>query len=196
MEGVLLAAVLVLTALVLLDLTLTLAIVRRLREQTANRGQVVDPHMAQLMGRSVPADLRTVAADGTVVTGELLRDRPAFVAFVATWCDACHADLPRLQEQAAARREAGETVLVVVEAPSTDDARELVEAVDGAALVVVESRGPSGPSGSGDADGAGVVRPFHAAFDVSGYPTYLELEDGTVRQVHPSLIGVPVPAAV
>lgn len=193
MEGVLLAAVLVLTALVLLDLTLTLAIVRRLREQTAKRDQAVDPLMAQLMGRSVPADLDVVATDGTAVTSALLRARPAFVAFVATWCDACHTDLPRLQEQAAARRAAGETVLVVVEAPSVDDARELVEAVDGASLVVVESSGPGGPSGSGGS-GAEGDRPLHTAFDVTGYPTYLELEDGTVRQVHPSLAGVPVPA--
>lgn len=66
----LLAAVLVLTTLVLLDLALTLAIVRRLREQAASRGQVVDPHMAQLVGRSVPADLRAAAVDRTAVTGE------------------------------------------------------------------------------------------------------------------------------
>lgn len=190
MESVLLAAVLVLTALVLLDLALTLAIVRRLREQAANQGRLVDPVLAQLVGRPVPADLAAVAIDGSAVTGELLRGGSAFVAFVATWCDACHADLPRLQEQARARRAAGETVLVVVEAPSGDDASELVAALDGVALVVVESSGSGGPGGPGtDGD-----RPFHTAFDVSGFPTYLEIQDGTVRQVHPSLTGVPVPA--
>jgi len=82
-----------------------------------------------------------------------------------------------------------------------------VAELEGVAAVVIESSGtgssggggrsngegdprdPGGPSGEGD-------RPFHTAFDVTGYPTYLELEDGTVRQVHPSLSGVPVPAAV
>jgi hypothetical protein len=77
-------------------------------------------------------------------------------------------------------------VLVVVESTGSGEAAELVAAFDGVAPVVVK------PGGDGD-------RSLHDAFDVDGYPTYLEIDGDAVRQVLPSMTEVaapPHPAAV
>jgi hypothetical protein len=164
-QGVLLAAVVVLTVLVVLDLALSLAIVRRLREERTERREFVDPHLAQLVGRPVPE--RPEA--------ERLREGAWFVAFVAAGCSACHDQLPQLREHLAARKAAGEPALVVVgDAP--EGGGELAAAAGDAEVVV-------------QADLA-----LSEAFGVDAYPTYLDVEDGLVVQVYLSIAAVPAPA--
>jgi hypothetical protein len=177
-QGVLLAAVLVLTALVLLDLALTLAVIRRLREQAEQRTAApVDPYVQQLVGREVP-EASAVATDGTEVTAELLR-ATSFVAFVATGCGTCHDELPQLRSHLEQRRSAGAQALVVVDGDGDD---ELVTALQDVVPVVVESYG------EGD-------RSLIGGFEVSGFPTYLELEGRTVTQVLMTMSAVPAAAS-
>jgi hypothetical protein len=177
MEGVLLAAVVVLTAVVLVDLALTLAIVRRLRQQADQPTTFVDPHLQRLVGQAVP-EVSATATDGTAVTAQLLRGGTTFVAFVATGCGACHDDLPRLRDHLAQLRSGGMGTLVVVDGDVDD---ELVTALTGVAPVVVE------PDGDGR-------RPLLGGLGIDAYPTYLALDRGTVLQVHPSMSMVPAPA--
>jgi hypothetical protein len=175
MEGILLAAVVVLAALVLLDLALTLAVIRRLREQAEKRTAApVDPFVQQLLGRQVP-EVSTVATDGTEITAKWLRDA-GFVAFVATGCGTCHDELPQLRAHLEQRRSAGARSLVVVEGDGDD---ELVTVLQDVVPVVVESYGED-------------ERPLLGGFDVNGFPTYLELEGGTVTQVLMTMADVPV----
>lgn len=178
MQGVLLAAVVVLAALVVLDLALSLAIVRRLREDRAARAQVAHPFLARLVGQPVP-ELVAVANDGSAVTAGRLREGSWFAAFVSVGCGACHDDLPRLREHVAARRAAGDPVLVVV-SDEAGDGGELAATVAEDALVVVES----------------AARPVSEAFGVEAYPTYLEVDGGAVVDAHLSMTEVPAPAAV
>src|SRR5512139_3615416 len=103
---ILVAAVVVLGAVTVLNLLLTIGIVRRLR---AN---------ASAAGRSTPFALRAGAAigEGEVMdtTGEPVRagGLSGAVAFLSADCAACHDQLPGLVDYA--RREGRDQVLVVV----------------------------------------------------------------------------------
>jgi hypothetical protein len=179
MEGILLAAVVVLAALVLLDLALTLAVIRRLREQAQQRPTVpVDPLVQQMLGRTVP-EVDAVATDGTEITAEWLR-ATSFVAFVATGCGTCHDELPQLRAHLEQRRAAGARSLVVVDGVGDD---ELVTVLQDVVPVVVESYGEG-------------ERTLIGGFDVNGFPTYLELEGGAVTQVIMTMADVPLSSPV
>jgi AhpC/TSA family len=184
MQSVLLAAVLILAVLVLVDLALTLAVVRRLRKQVTDRerweaeqrGQVSPP-----LGTPVP-DFTVEATDGSTVTGDTLRGGRAFVAFVSNGCGSCHDQLPQLREHLAASRAAGDYALVVVAGDGSGDG-DLVTALNGAVPVVTE----------GVAREDRVVGP---AFAIGEYPTYVLLNDGAVSGVYTVMRDVPAPVVV
>lgn len=165
MEGVLLGVIAVLALLVVVDLALTLAVIRRLRQHMPGSHQA-DPPFSKMVGRPVP-DFTTTATDGSEVTAEALRTGRAFVAFLAVGCGGCHDQLPQLREHVAKLRDAGEHVLVVVNG-SDAGASEFVDAFGHDAHIVVENDDAS----------------LNAAFGIDGYPTYLVVDDGVVADVH------------
>jgi hypothetical protein len=133
------AAVVLLGVLCLLNLLLTVGILRRMRAQT---GQA-DWHPGQLfaLGPGSPVgEFAAVTTAGEPVAHDTLTGT---VGFFSTGCEACHDLLPRFVEHA---RESGrEDVLAVV---GGDDA-ELIQALTPVARVVVA-----------DLDGGPVARAF------------------------------------
>jgi hypothetical protein len=155
---VLLAAVLLLTALSLLNLVLLLGVVRRLRE---HESRLAAAELAGMAGEG-PAELiapvgsrvaefsaRTV--DGRSLDKEALAT-PALVGFFSPGCDSCHERLPDFRRAAADN--AGRALAVVVRDGA--DVDPLVGELERVASVVVE-----------DPDG-----PLTSAFGVRGFPVF------------------------
>jgi hypothetical protein len=121
----LVAAVVLLAVVCVLNLILTLGLIRRLRAQDA-------PHAGPPTALGVGAEIGDFAA--TTVDGEPVRrdDLTGLVGFFSAGCDPCHELLPRFVEHA--KGQARERVLAVV----TGEDRETVEALRPVARVVAE----------------------------------------------------------
>lgn len=170
----LVASTVLVGAVCLLNLVLTAAVLRRLRdheERLAGLPRVdqlpTDP--GTLVGHAI-ADFTAVATDGSTVTREtLLRSGSATIAFFSTHCPACEAEIDGFVRRV--RRFPGpRSAAVAVVAGEPGDVQELVTAAGAVATVVVES--PLGP--------------LAAQFGVRGTPTFLDV-DGTgtvVRAAH------------
>jgi thiol-disulfide isomerase/thioredoxin len=177
MIAFLVAAVCVLTVVVLIDLFLSLAIITRLRQSTHRApSYVVDTLPA---GAPMPA-LRFDAIDGTVVdlAGKPETDNGrTLLAFVAAHCGPCHQQLPRLREIVGDMVARGERAVVVV-LSFTGEASEYATAFAGLAPVVIQG------------DEERVSGPF----EVTSYPTYVTFESG-VRTTAYAAIDDLAPAA-
>lgn len=178
MQNVLLAAVLVLTVLVLLNLALTLAVIRRLRQQMADQERWGMQSLSPPVGTPIP-DFTAETTDGTTITADTLRTGRALIAFLSIGCTACHEQMPQLREHVTALRAAGDHVLVAVNAGQASDS-DLISAFTGVAPVVAEGEG----------------RPVAAAFGIDGYPTYVMVEDGSVSDVYPTARDISAPVSV
>lgn len=166
----LVSAVVVLAVVVVLNLVLTLALIGRLRTLTAAASAPRASHLdGPAIGSPVPR-IEIAAVGGTVVDTAEASAEELLVAFVAAGCTPCHEQLPALRSLVASRAGQGGRAVVVVLAPD-GDAEEFVTAFDGVAPVAVEG------------DEATIAR----AFEVTGYPAYIECSGGTVRSVHPTV---------
>lgn len=173
MTTILTAAVVVLALLVVLDLALTLAIIRRLRVigtgAAAHKGndRTVDVFASPAIGSAIPL-VQVQAESGAPVDTATFTEGGALLAFAAVGCKPCHDQIPELREVVEARVSRGERALVVVLAPdpASEPADDFVAAFEGLAPVVVET----GPR-------------LGQAFEIEGYPTYLEFADGRVEHV-------------
>ena len=160
MTAFLVAAVCVLGIVTLIDLFLSLAIIKRLRRPAPHRAPryAVDALPA---GTPMPA-LSFDTVDGAVVDfaapGENGR---TLLAFLAAHCGPCHEQLPRLREIVDDMTARGDRAIVVV-LTFTGRAPDFVTAFDGLAPVVLQGEEER------------VSRPF----DISGYPTYVTFESG------------------
>jgi hypothetical protein len=165
--GVLVAAVLVLTVVTLLNITLLLAVIRRLRE---HEGRLAT--MAQ--GAAAPAEPQIMAPIGHRIaefTAESVDGReldrtalvtPALVGFFSPSCSSCHERVPDFRK--AADDHDGSSLAVVVRDGA--DPAPLLADLDGAATVVLEE--PDGPVAT--------------AFGVRAFPAFaLVGADGTLR---------------
>ncbi|MGK5552103.1 TlpA family protein disulfide reductase [Actinomadura kijaniata] len=175
---VLVAAVVLVGALCLLDLLLTLGVIRRLREHTAAlEGLLARGGGGRPPGDDLPAagdavaPFAATATDGTPVTAESLAGR-VIVAFLSTECDACRGQLPRFVEQA--RGQGRDRVLGVVVGDAAA-AEDMVAALEPVARVAVEPVGAA----------------ISAAFGVSAYPSYVVVEDGRVTGTAVSVTLLP-----
>lgn len=163
-----LAAAVVLVGLVaVVNLLLTIGIVRRLREHTAElaelrtRGTGGGGEVALTAGARVGAFAAT-GVHGRTVTLDTLGDRP-LVAFLSPQCGPCKERLPGFLELAGGRPGGRDSVLAVAVGTGEQTA-ELVEQLRPVATVVVESdRGP-----------------VQQAFAVTGFPAFLLVEQGVV----------------
>ncbi len=150
------AAIAMVAAITLCNLTLTFGIIRRLREQAAILNQANSAEQPPIMKREgeVVGDFTAVTVDGKAVDNAILQDHD-LVGFFSPGCPACTDQLPAFVDLAAKRTESqGSTLAVVV--GSTDEAAPVVERLRPIAKVVVEGNG-------------GVLS---SAFDVRGFPAF------------------------
>jgi thiol-disulfide isomerase/thioredoxin len=166
------AAVVVVGLLCLLDLLLTLGVIRRLREHTSKLAQLASGLSAGFpeelgvpVGEAV-AGFAATATGGGLVSRELLAGR-TLVGFFAPGCGPCEEQLPGFVEYAQSLPGGpGQAVAVVVGGDGAQDTKgsEYVERLDPVAQVVVEA--PGGP--------------VQSAFRVNGYPTLYLVDIGGV----------------
>ncbi|TDD21523.1 TlpA family protein disulfide reductase [Nonomuraea diastatica] len=157
----LVAAVVLVGLLSMVNLLLTVGVIRRLRQQAVR--QDFDEPMTRgglAPGERIP-EFAATTTKGEPISGELLGG-PAMVGFFSAGCRPCKDLLPLFVERA---RQTPDAVLAVVTAGSDEDPAPYVEQLAQVASVVSEE--PQGP--------------VQSAFKVAGYPTVFLIDaDGTV----------------
>ncbi|SDJ00131.1 TlpA disulfide reductase family protein [Nonomuraea jiangxiensis] len=156
--------------LAIANLLLALGIIRRLREHTAElaelRGGSGFPGGAGdiALAAGAPAGAFTAeSVDGRPVTLDTLGDHP-LIGFFSPSCSPCKERLPAFIEYAASRPAGPDAILAVVTG-TPETAADLVEQLLPVATVVVEpDQGP-----------------VQQAFQVTGFPVFMLVEDGVVR---------------
>jgi hypothetical protein len=172
------SAVVAVGALGLVNLLLTLAVIRRLRQHTELLSdRPAGPDGSVLAVGERPANFAAVDTDGRAVT--VGPDGPRLVGFFSPECQPCKAKLPDFVAQVTGYPGGRERVLAVVAGDGPGSA-DFSDALIGVARVVVE------PS-----DG-----PLTAAFQVSGFPSWCVLDEhGVVQHSAVGLDRLPVPVA-
>ena len=164
MTTVLIAILIPVGVLCLLNLALSLAVIRRLREHSdklaALGGIFVGRDSGLAPGAAVPG-LAAVTHDGAELPVDALAAGDRLLAFVSASCAACREHLPGFVAAAAAHGPDG-TVVVVTGDP--DRGADLVRMAAGAARVVVEAD-----------DG-----PWTSGYHITTFPTFFRLRDGVV----------------
>ncbi|WP_051581300.1 hypothetical protein [Pseudonocardia acaciae] len=181
--AVLVAAVIVVGVVGLLNLVLTVGVIRRLREHN-------DILTDQVAGASPPIMIDTGTAaeefvattiDGTPVTRDSLADTTLFAA-MSTTCTTCLDKLPTFIDRAAAHPGGRQRVLaVVVAGPDDSSTAPFLERLPAVAMVVMEPAGGA----------------IGTAFDIRGYPAFALVGTGGVvhaRSLDPAKL--PRPATV
>jgi thiol-disulfide isomerase/thioredoxin len=172
------AGVVLVGAVAVLNLVLTLAVIRRLREHTEliSQGRMAGPADLMLGVGESPDRVRAVATDGTVVSREALR----LVGFFSPSCEPCRDMAPRFAEQAG-RLPGGRSQALVVLVGAPDDVAEFLVMFEPVARVVIEDS---------VAEGA-----LAAAFKVRGVPAMCTLTaDGVVAASGFDVVQLPVPS--
>jgi hypothetical protein len=170
----LLVAVLLLTALTLLNLVVVLGVVRRLRSYEHRLGDMAEPPPVSTATLGEPVtDFAASTVDGRRVDRASLHGQ-TLVGFFSPECPACHERLGDFR--AAAVRHPGDVLAVVVD--DGGDATPLVGALTDTSGVAVVVEDPEGP----------IAR----AFGVRGFPAFALVRDGGV--VESVGYQVPVPA--
>ncbi|WP_086821704.1 TlpA disulfide reductase family protein [Allokutzneria sp. NRRL B-24872] len=176
---VVIIAVTVLGVLVLVDLVLTLGVVKRLRthaaliEQALSARDPLPPIMAPRGATVAPFEARTV--DGKTFSLNDLAD-PTLVGFFSADCPACGENLPAFLDRA---RALGRDRVLAVTHGTTDEVSDLVAKLSAVASVVTEA--PDGPLGR--------------AFAVRGVPALCLVEPtGTVVASGSEMAALPTPA--
>ncbi|HEX4815094.1 MAG TPA: hypothetical protein VFV66_20315 [Nonomuraea sp.] len=167
----------VLLLLLLVDLLLTVGVIRRLREHTQKLAELE----AGMSGRQtlsgprtgspVPEFPATPAAGGGVVSPEGLRSGITYLAFYSAGCGACEDDLLPWGEHLRATAGSGAAAFAVVEVPDDEGGSVLADRLSEVM------------SGMGGVVREGIRGPLQAAFDISAFPSYVVVEDGVVTEV-------------
>lgn len=169
----LVAGVVLVGLLCMVNLLLTVGVIRRLRQQ-AGRQAFPEPKMEEGLARGdkIP-EFAATTTNGEPISGDLLGG-PAMVGFFTAGCTPCKELLPRFIERA---RQTPDAVLAVVAADAGEESAAYVEQLAQVASVVSEE--PQGP--------------VQSAFKVAGYPTVLLIDaDGTVvdnDHIMPAAVG-------
>ncbi|MCW6004250.1 redoxin domain-containing protein [Micromonospora sp. CPCC 205371] len=179
------AAIVVLTALVLLNLLLTFGVIRRLREHSEQLAANA-PTRTIPVGATVP-EFSATSERGVVVSTATLRGDGALVVFMAPDCAACTEQLPAVRERLATAVGGPAAVLVVFTRlraatdPNDKSAAELAESlgVAGSAALIVHE----------PLDGT-----LQTTFQVAAFPAfYLVDPDGKVAAASNGIADLPVP---
>jgi thiol-disulfide isomerase/thioredoxin len=177
----LVAGMLLVGGLCLLDLVLTLGVIRRLRVHTellSRRGPGGQPP-PMIPAGSTAGDFTTTTVDGETVSRAGL-EAQTLVGFFTPHCGACKERLPDFVASAAAAPGGRDRVLAVI-VGSVEDAAEYRDELSAVARVVIEE----GSTGS-----------IVGALQVTAYPTFVVLDgDATVLASGYTLDDLPVPVA-
>ncbi len=183
MSTVLVAALVLIGLLLVLNLVLITAVIRKLRRHDELLrdfdGSSVRSVLPRVAAGDLVPDFTTTATDGQLTESDL-RTAPTLIAFAAPGCGGCEAARPQLIELLEARRLRGEKGIVVI-ANDEGDGGTLVGEFSAHARVIVEH----------PADG-----PIHQALGVAMYPNYVLVDaDGRVVKVGGDLdeVAVAVP---
>lgn len=152
-------------ALAVLNLLITLALVRRLREHEARRagaGEANDFETVRLRPGDRIGEFKTTDVDGRSVSDTSMVGR-TLVAFFSPACEACVEKVPAFAERAAERVGGRDKVITVVLGDGPDS-EQLVDQLHAGTRAVVEPY-----------DG-----PISRAFGVIGFPAYLIVEKSHV----------------
>jgi thioredoxin-related protein len=155
---VLTAAVVVLTVLVLVDLLLSAAIIRRLRDTEAQLADALPSTQPGLRTGTPMPDFSS--ADGSLTRADVA-GTPVLLGFFSTGCRYCPAQAEQLAHRASEIAGQGIRVVNVLTVVDEDMPDDLTPVLEKSGTVVTE-HGPGG---------------LMAAFSVSGTPTFL-LYDG------------------
>ncbi|RJL33448.1 TlpA family protein disulfide reductase [Bailinhaonella thermotolerans] len=164
---VLVAAVVLLTVVCLLNLALTVGVIRRLREHSSFIDTVapvaISPPVTVEPGEK-PADFAVTTEDGEPFSRDLIA-APTLIGFFSPTCAPCAELLPDFIDQAAAMPGGRGQVLAVIAAKGRESAAEYAARLSGVARVVIEEH-----------DGT-----VQRAFKTENFPTvYLVDSGGTV----------------
>jgi thiol-disulfide isomerase/thioredoxin len=164
----LIAAVVVVGVLCVLNLLLTVGVIRRLRRQAVAAPFFSPMAEGLAIGEKLPAFTATTTG-GEPISDELL-DGPALIGFVSPSCEPCRELMPRFIDHA---RQTSAAVLAVVVAGSDEEAAADVERLAEVARVVVEA-----PQDA-----------IQSAFKVAAYPAlFLIGAEGRVTANDPTLL--------
>ncbi|GAA3392755.1 TlpA family protein disulfide reductase [Cryptosporangium minutisporangium] len=174
----LVAAVLALGVLGLLNLLLTVGVVRRLRQLAAAPGALPPGlHGAMPPVGSTVADFSTTTVDGMTVSRHDLDDG-TLVGFFSPGCDPCVAAVPTFAT-AARTFPGGASRVIAVVAGTGEAGAAMVGELTPVARVVVEPPGAPGMA---------------SAFGVTTFPTATLVDaDGRIRWSGPDAAALPVP---
>ncbi|WP_433171338.1 TlpA family protein disulfide reductase [Actinoallomurus sp. CA-150999] len=143
-----------------IDLLLTLAVIRRLREHTLRLADM-PPTRPDLVRPGTPlGDFKVTAEDGSTVSREAFTS-PTVVGVFSTDCSSCHERLPEFTAFVETARPQQVLALVTGQA---SDAAEFTAAMGAAVTVVVEPLGG----------------PFGRALQVSQFPSFYLIGDDAV----------------
>ncbi|ETK34755.1 peroxiredoxin family protein [Microbispora sp. ATCC PTA-5024] len=178
--AVLVAAVILLGGLVLVNLLLTGAVIRKLRTLSEESRAARAPRTFGLaVGAEVPA-FSAVTVTDTKVTADDFAGERTFVGFFSTDCPHCLPKAPAFVETAHAAASDGMRVLAVV-VEGEQESAGLLAALTDEVSVVVESEGGA----------------MADAFAIAAFPSFFLVgPDGTVEAsgLKPELPAVPAPA--
>ena len=150
-------------SIAIVNLLLTLAVIRRLRSQAFS------PELAPYPGPAAGSAIPSFVADtvtGEQVSSDALAGQPAVVAFLSTTCSACPPSIPHLVGYADSRDLKPSQVICVVSG-THEDAAGIIDALVDAAVVVVEP-----PNGA-----------LAKLFQVSAFPTFVIVDaQGSVER--------------
>jgi hypothetical protein len=133
--------VITLTVLVLFNMALSFAIIRRLREHEDRFGTSTPVAVGgPEPGDPMPA-VETRATDGSPVRTEALRGRRTLIGFFSTTCSACTVTAPRFSEEARKLTGEGIQVIAVLSSAGNGDDAALRGMLGQSAQLVVEAPG-------------------------------------------------------
>ena len=166
MENVLVISVVVLWIVVLINLALTMAIIRRLNTMNAMTPQPID--MLDI-GTQAPAfNIETM--DGQTVSDQDYANREKIMVFVAPGCEPCSEQMPKLQEAYYDAQKSGIELMVI----SLDNAvatKQYAEQLLFTAPILAASAG---------------ANPFVKEYKVSSTPSYYLIDSkNTIKEAGP-----------
>ena len=183
----LVAAVVLVGVICLLDLVLTLAVIRRLRDHTGRLDRLSHgaPEGAGMLsaGARVP-DFAGLTTTGVAVTHKDVS--PGVIAFLSVTCDACKEQLPVFTQYVADAGLSADQVLAVVTGADSPDRDALVASLDGVTVVAEEFGGPVGR-----AFGASVFPAFYSVDDGGEVRTASLDAAGLTESPKPSIVSIP-----
>lgn len=166
--AILTAAVVLVGLLCVVDLLLTLAVIRRLRTHTEQLATLRDPAADNPFAGMVAAGSPVPAFTGRSVDGvpvDVATAQPELIVFFSTSCSACATELPELVALLGSGAHEGRRAVVIVAGQDNAGSVRFVDALRPVATVVRE------PFGG----------PILTAFAVDVYPTFYVVADGVVR---------------